>query len=319
MKTIGILTSGGDAPGMNAAIRAVVRLCIYHGIKVMGIKEGYNGLIEGDISELNLSSVGDIIHTGGTVLRSSRSEKFKTEEGVNKAVTVLDIFKIEGLVVIGGDGTFRGAKELHKRGISVVGIPATIDNDLGYTDYSIGFDTVVNTVVGLIGNIRDTSESHGGVNIVEVMGRDCGDIALYSGLAGGAEAIVLPEKEMDGDNICKKIIQGRTRGKRHSIIIMAEGSGDPYELREKIEGSISVRARVTILGYVQRGGSPTATDRIRAIDMGARAVELLIQGTSGQVVGIDKGEVINMDIDDALSVAKVFDEKSYELAEMISI
>lgn len=319
MKTIGVLTSGGDAPGMNAAIRAVVRTCIYHNIKVMGIKEGYNGIIEGQISELDLSSVGDIIHTGGTVLRSSRSERFKTEEGMKRALTVLDVFGIEGLVVIGGDGTFRGAKELHKRGIPVIGIPGTIDNDLGYTDYSIGFDTVVNTVVHLIGNIRDTSESHGGVNIVEVMGRECGDIALYSGLAGGAEAIIVPEKKSSSDDICKKIIQGRTRGKRHSIIVMAEGAGDPYVLRNYIEESIEVRTRVTILGYVQRGGSPTATDRIRASKMGAKAVELLKEGESGQVVGIKHDELIHMDINEALSVEKEFDEDSYELSKMISI
>lgn len=319
MKTIGILTSGGDAPGMNAAIRAVVRLGIYHGIKVMGIKEGYDGIIKGYISELNLSSVGDIIHTGGTVLKSSRSEEFKTEEGMKRALTVLEIFNIEGLIVIGGDGTFRGAKELHERGIAVVGVPGTIDNDLGYTDYSIGFDTVVNTVVHLIGNIRDTSESHGGVNIVEVMGRECGDIALASGLAGGAEAIVVPEKEQNYDGICKKIIQGRTRGKRHSIIVLAEGAGDPYELRAHIRDTIGVRTRVTILGYVQRGGSPTATDRIRASKMGARAVELLLEGVSGQVVGIKGDSIMNMNIDEALSVKKVFDEESYELSRMISI
>ena len=319
MKTIGVLTSGGDAPGMNAAIRAVVRLGIYHGIKVMGIKEGFNGIIQGDISELNLSSVGDIIHTGGTVLKSSRSEEFKTELGMKRALTVLEIFNIDGLVVIGGDGTFRGARELHKNGIKVVGVPGTIDNDLGYTDFSIGFDTVVNTVVHLIGNIRDTSESHGGVNIVEVMGRECGDIALYSGLAGGAEAIIVPEKEQNYDGICKKIMQGRTRGKRHSIIVLAEGAGDPYELKVHIRDTIGVRTRVTILGYVQRGGSPTATDRIRASEMGAKAVDLLRDGISGQVVGIKENEIMSMDIDEALDVEKVFDEHAYQLAKMISI
>lgn len=319
MKTIGVLTSGGDAPGMNAAIRAVVRMGIYHGIKIMGIKEGYDGIIKGNISELNLSSVGDIIHTGGTILRSSRSKEFKTEEGMKRALTVLDIFGIDGLVVIGGDGTFRGAEELHERGISVVGIPGTIDNDLGYTDYSIGFDTVVNTVVHLMGNIRDTSESHGGVNIVEVMGRKCGDIALYSGLAGGAEAIVVPEKEYDVDYICKKIIQGRTRGKRHSIIVLAEGAGDPYELRDSIQEKTNVRTRVTILGYVQRGGSPTSTDRIRASKMGAEAVRLLKEGVSGKVIGIKEDKIMNIDIKDALKIEKQFDEESYELAKMISI
>lgn len=319
MKTIGVLTSGGDAPGMNAAIRAVVRMGIYHGIKIMGITEGYDGIIKGNISELNLSSVGDIIHTGGTILRSSRSEEFKTEEGMKRALTVLDIFNIDGLVVIGGDGTFRGARELHERGINVIGIPGTIDNDLGYTDYSIGFDTVVNTVVHLMGNIRDTSESHGGVNIVEVMGRECGDIALYSGLAGGAEAIVVPEKEFNLDEICKKIIQGRTRGKRHSIIVIAEGAGDPFELKVNIQEKTDVRTRVTILGYVQRGGSPTATDRLRASKMGAEAVELLKQGISGRAIGIKDGKIMSINIEDALKIEKQFDEESYNLAKMISI
>lgn len=319
MKTIGVLTSGGDAPGMNAAIRAVVRLGIYYGIKVMGIREGFNGIIKGDISELDLSSVGDIIHTGGTVLKSSRSEEFKTELGMKRALTVLEIFDIDGLVVIGGDGTFKGARELHQKGISVIGVPGTIDNDLGYTDFSIGFDTVVNTVVHLMGNIRDTSESHGGVNIVEVMGRECGDIALYSGLAGGAEAIIVPEKEQNYDGICKKIMQGRTRGKRHSIIVLAEGAGDPYELKVHIRDTIGVRTRVTILGYVQRGGSPTATDRIRASKMGAKAVELLMEGISGHVVGIKENKIMSMDIDEALDVEKVFDEESYQLSKKISI
>lgn len=319
MKTIGVLTSGGDAPGMNAAIRAVVRTCIYYGIKVMGITEGYDGLIKGNISELNLSSVGDIIHTGGTVLRSSRSEEFKTEAGIKRALTVLDIFNIDGLVVIGGDGTFKGANVLEENGIHVIGVPGTIDNDLGYTDYSIGFDTVVNTVVHLIGNIRDTSESHGGVNIVEVMGRTCGDIALYSGLAGGAETIMVPEIDYDLDAIAKKIIQGRTRGKSHSIIVLAEGAGNPYSIKSQIEERTGVRTRVTILGYVQRGGSPTATDRIRASKMGARAVELLKANSSGMVVGIKDDQVMEIPIIDALNTEKKFDEESYALAKMISI
>ena len=319
MKTIGLLTSGGDAPGMNAAIRAVVRLGIYYGMKVMGIKEGYNGLINGKISELDLSSVGDIIHKGGTILKSSRSKEFETPEGLDRAINVLSAYNIDGLVVIGGDGTFRGAKELHDRGLPVVCIPGTIDNDLEYTDYSIGFDTVVNTVVSLMGNIRDTSESHGGINIVEVMGRDCGDIALYSGLAGGAEAIIVPEIECDCNAICKKILQGRARGKRHSIISMAEGAGDPYELREKIEKTTGVRTRVTILGYVQRGGNPTATDRIRAITMASKAIELLRDGNSGQAVGINHDTVIYMDIAQALSMEKQFNEYYYELSKQISI
>ncbi|SHK03382.1 6-phosphofructokinase, partial [Caminicella sporogenes DSM 14501] len=264
MKTIGVLTSGGDAPGMNAAIRAVVRTAIYNGIKVMGIDRGYNGLINGNIKEMDLSSVGDIIHRGGTVLRTARCEEFKTEEGRQKALTVLKVFGIEGLVVIGGDGSFQGAQKLSHAGIKTIGIPGTIDNDLAYTDYTIGFDTALNTVLDSVSKIRDTSASHGRANIIEVMGRHCGDIALYSGLAGGAESIIVPEEDFDIDSICKKLIQGKNRGKLHSIIMLAEGIGNAFELGKEIEEKTGIETRVTILGHVQRGGSPTAFDRILA-------------------------------------------------------
>lgn len=216
MKTIGILTSGGDAPGMNAAIRAVIRTGIYHGVKMMGIKQGYHGLINGEIEEMNLSSVADIIHRGGTMLRSSRSDEFQTEEGFKKALSVIEIFGIDGIIVLGGDGTLKGARELSKAGVPTIGIPCTIDNDLGYTDFTIGFMTAVETVVDAISKLRDTSTSHGRANIIEVMGRHCGDIALYAGMAGGGESIIVPEIDFNLDEVCKKLINGRNRG--NSII-----------------------------------------------------------------------------------------------------
>ncbi|MDK2917715.1 MAG: 6-phosphofructokinase 1 [Candidatus Petromonas sp.] len=319
MKTIGVLTSGGDAPGMNAAIRAVVRSAIYNNIKVMGIERGYNGLINGDIREMDLSSVGDIIHRGGTVLKTARSEEFKTEKGRKKALNVLKIFGIEGLVVIGGDGSFRGAEKLSQEGIKTIGIPGTIDNDLGYTDFTIGFDTAVNTVLDSISKIRDTSASHGRANIIEVMGRHCGDIALYSGLAGGAESVIVPEEDFSVDEICKKLIQGKNRGKLHSIIMLAEGIGNAFEIGKEIEEKTGIETRVTILGHVQRGGTPTAFDRILASKMGAKAVELLMKGSSGRVIGIKENKLVDMDIEEALSIEKIFDNETHELTKILSI
>ncbi|MTI69693.1 MAG: 6-phosphofructokinase [Firmicutes bacterium] len=319
MKTIGVLTSGGDAPGMNAAIRAVVRAGIYNNLKVMGVNKGYNGLISGNIQEMNLSSVADIIHRGGTKLRTARSEEFKTDEGLKKALNVLKVFNIEGLVVIGGDGSFKGAQKLSKAGIKTIGIPGTIDNDLGYTDRTIGFDTAVNTVLDSISKIRDTSTSHGRANIIESMGRECGDIALYAGLAGGAESVILPEEGLDVDAVCKKLIKGRNRGKLHSIIMLAEGVGNAYELGKEIQEKTGIVTRVTILGHVQRGGSPTATDRIIASKMGKRAVELLIKGESGKVIGTKGDELFAMDINKALSIEKKFDKDMYDLTKILSI
>lgn len=319
MKTIGVLTSGGDAPGMNAAIRAVVRSGIYHNVKVMGIKQGYNGLINGDIEEMNLSSVADVIHRGGTILRTARCEEFKTEEGRQKALNVLRVFGIEGLVVIGGDGSFAGANKLSDLGIPTIGVPGTIDNDLGYTDYTIGFDTAINTVIDAIGKIRDTSTSHGRANIVEVMGRHCGDIALYAGLAGGAESVIVPEEGFNIDDVCKRLIQGRNRGKLHSIIILAEGVGKAYEFGETIQDNTGIETRVTILGHLQRGGSPSAFDRILASKMGAKSVSLLLEGKSSRVVGVRGNEIIDMDIDEALSIENKFDKDTYNLTKILSI
>jgi 6-phosphofructokinase 1 len=319
MKTVGVLTSGGDAPGMNAAIRAVVRTSIYNQLRIVGIKQGYNGLINGNIEEMNLSSVADIIHRGGTILRTARSDEFMTEEGINKALNVISIFGIDGLIVLGGNGTFKGAEVLSNRGIPTIGIPCTIDNDLGYTDYTIGFLTSVDTVVDAISKIRDTSTSHGRANIVEVMGRHCGDIALYSGMAGGAESIIVPEEEFNIDEVCRRIIQGRNRGKLHSIIVLAEGVGNAYEVAEDIQEKTGVETRVTILGHIQRGGTPSVFDRVIASKMGHKAVNLLLEGKSGRLVGFKGNHVIDMDIDEALSIEKTFDKEMYNIAKILSI
>lgn len=322
MKTIGILTSGGDAPGMNAAIRAVVRSAIYYGCKVYGINRGYKGLLEEDLMEMNLSSVGDIIHRGGTMLKSSRCEEFKTEEGRKLGVKVLKKYGIDCLVVIGGDGSFNGAKKLSEMGFSAIGIPGTIDNDLEYTDYTIGFDTAMNTVIDAIGKIRDTSSSHERVNIVEVMGRNCGDLALYAGIAGGAETIIVPEVEIKLEDIALRLKTTQKRGKRHSIIVMAEGVekvGSASELKKVLTEEAGADVRVTVLGHVQRGGSPTAFDRILASRFGYRAVELLLEGKSSRVVGIKDNQIIDMDIQDALAMPKTFNRELYEMAKVLSI
>lgn len=319
MKTIGILTSGGDAPGMNAAIRAVIRTGIFHGVKMMGIKQGYQGLIDGEIEEMNLSSVADIIHRGGTMLRSSRSNEFQTEEGFEKALNVIKIFGIDGLIVLGGDGTFKGARALSKAGIPTIGIPCTIDNDLGYTDFSIGFLTAVETVVDAISKLRDTSTSHGRANIIEVMGRHCGDIALYAGMAGGGESIIVPEIDFNLDEVCKKLINGRNRGKLHHIIVLAEGVGNAYDVAEQIDLKTGIDTRVTILGHIQRGGTPTTIDRIMASQMGRVAVELLLGGKSDRALGIKCNEIINLDISEALIIKKVFNKDMYETAQILSI
>jgi 6-phosphofructokinase 1 len=319
LKTIGVLTSGGDAPGMNAAIRAVIRAGIYHNLKVMGIERGYDGLINGEIKKMDLSSVADIIHRGGTILKTARCEDFKTEEGRKKALNVLNVFGIEGLVVIGGDGSFMGAQKLSQAGIQTIGIPGTIDNDLGYTDYTIGFDTAINTVLESISKIRDTSASHGRANIIEVMGRHCGDIALYTGLAGGAESIILPEEGFETDDVCEKLIKGKMRGKLHSIIMLAEGIGNAFELGKEIEGKTGIETKVTVLGHIQRGGNPTAFDRVLASKMGARAVELLLEDKSGRAIGINSNKIIDIDINEALSKKKRFDKEMYQLAKILSI
>jgi 6-phosphofructokinase 1 len=319
MKRIGILTSGGDAPGMNAAVRSVVRVALYKGLQVSGIRRGYQGMIEGDIYDMNVSSVGDIIHRGGTILQSARCLEFKTEEGLQKGVEMLKMFNIDGLVVCGGDGSYQGALKLWQNGIPTIGIPGTIDNDLGYTDYTIGFDTALNTVVNAIGNLRDTSSSHGRANIIEVMGRHCGDIALHAGLAGGAESIIIPEVDFNIDDVCRKLIQGKNRGKLHNIILLAEGVGKPYDVAELIEQKTGIDARVSIIGHLQRGGVPTAFDRIIASRFGNRAVELLLEGQGGRAVGIDGNEIIDVPLEEATKPNDRLNKKMYDLAQMLSI
>lgn len=322
MKAIGILTSGGDAPGMNAAIRAVVRTAIYYGYKVYGIEKGYKGLLDEEFVEMDLSSVGDIIQRGGTVLKSSRCDEFKTPEGREKAVEILENYGIGSLIVIGGDGSFTGAKMLSKLGVATIGIPGTIDNDLAYTDYTIGFDTAMNTVLDAISKIRDTSSSHDRVNIVEVMGRNCGDLALFSGLAGGAETIIVPEMEIRTDEIVNKLKTTQKRGKKHSIIVLAEGAdidGGALALKKILTEEDHADVRVTVLGHVQRGGSPSSFDRILASRLGNKAVELLIAGKSARVVGMKDNKIIDMDIEEALSMKKEFDVDIYEMAKVLSI
>ncbi|ABS33296.1 6-phosphofructokinase [Clostridium botulinum] len=318
MRTIAVLTSGGDAPGMNAAIRAVVRTGLEKGLKVMGIQRGYNGLINGEIFEMDTHSVSDIIQRGGTILRTARCEEFRTEQGREKAAKILKAFGIDGLVVIGGDGSFHGAQLLSKLGINTVGLPGTIDNDLAYTDYTIGFDTSINTVLDAINKLRDTSTSHERVSVVEVMGRNCGDIALYTGVAGGAESIIIPEKEYNADKLCKQILQGKLKGKMHNLVLLAEGVGGANELAKYIEEVTGIETRSTILGHIQRGGSPTCMDRILASRMAYKAVELLISGKSSRVVGIKNGKIIDMDIDEALAVERSFDQELYDIATILS-
>lgn len=318
MKKIAVLTSGGDAPGMNAAIRAVVRTAIHNGIEVMGVQRGYAGLINGELFPMNRSSVSDIIQRGGTILRTARCVEFKQEEVRKEAVKILADNGVEALVVIGGDGSFTGAKLLSKLGVKTIGLPGTIDNDLSYTDYTIGFDTALNTVVDAIDKIRDTSTSHERVSIVEVMGRNCGDIALHTGLACGAEYIITPEKGYDKDELCRVILEGKKAGKMHNLVLLAEGVGGANELAKYIEGQTGIETRATVLGHIQRGGAPSAFDRVLASRMGSKAIELLMEGKTSKVVGIKDNEIFDQDIDEALALDRTFDEKLYEISEEIS-
>ena len=319
MKRIGVLTSGGDAPGMNAAIRAVVRMGISKGMEVYGIRRGYEGLLDGDIEKMEWRSVGDIIQRGGTILRTARSERFLTEEGQEQGAGILGTFGIEGLVVIGGDGSFKGGLALTSQGIRVMGIPGTIDNDMGYTDYTIGFDTAVNTVLSLISNIRDTASAHERTTIVEVMGRQCGDIALHAGLCGGADEILIPEVEPDIDQVCRKVLRGHQRGKLHSIIIKAEGVEIESDvLAEIIEERTGRETRVVVPAHIQRGGTPSGRDRMLASLMGAKAVELLSYGEGSKAVGISGGEITAYDLDKALKMERGFGKDIYEMAEILS-
>ena len=314
IKTIGVLTSGGDAPGMNAAIRAVVRTGIGNGFKVMGIRKGYHGLIKGDIEEMTLRSVSDIIYRGGTILQTARSAEFMTKEGLDKALAMCKIFNIDAVVVIGGDGSYRGALNLANLGMPVIGIPGTIDNDIGCTEYTIGFDTALNTVKDAVDKIRDTAFSHERCSVVEVMGRHSGHIAVDVAIATGAEVALVPEREFDLNiDIIKPIIEGRNRGKQHYIVIVAEGVGKATEIAKDITAISGVEARATILGHIQRGGSPTARDRFMASIMGGKAVELLKNGKINKIVALQKGKVVDIDIKDALQMKK---ELSYDLIQL---
>ena len=320
MKSIAVLTSGGDAPGMNPAVRAVVRTACQRGIKVYGVDRGYTGLIKGDIHEMNLRSVSDIITRGGTILYSARCPEFKTEEGLQKAVATCKKFGIDGMVIIGGDGSFRGARDLSLRGIPCIGLPGTIDNDISCTDYTIGYDTCLNTIVQMVDRIRDTSESHDRCTVVEVMGRGAGYLALEAGIAVGATSIIVPEVEYDIErDVIARIREFQKPGKKHFVVIVAEGVGGTAEIAKKIEAETGVESRATILGHVQRGGSPTARDRIMASQMGSRAVDLLTQGIGNRVVGIRDNKIVDFDIFEALKMTKTIDMKDYELAHEISI
>lgn len=319
MKTIGVLTSGGDAPGMNAAIRAVVRTAIGLGMKVYGIHRGYNGLIEGDVSEMDLRSVSDIIHRGGTILYTARSPLFKTEEGMEAAMATCRKYGIEGIVVIGGDGSFRGAADLSARGIPCIGLPGTIDNDISSTHYTIGFDTAMNTAMEMIDKLRDTSQSHDRCSVVEVMGRGAGHLALHTGIAVGATHIILKEAPYSVEEICNKIKKTQQLGKKHFIIIVSEDVTDVVALAKEIEDNTGVETRATVLGHVQRGGSPTVRDRRMASLMGNYAVHLLEKGIGNRIVSVRDSKIVDDDIKDALSMKKTVDIKEYNIANSISI
>ena len=320
IKTIGVLTSGGDAPGMNPAIRAVVRTGLYYGYKVMGIKKGYEGLLKGDMEEMSLRSVGDIIHRGGTVLQTSRSKEFSTEAGVKKAMAMAHVFGIDALVVIGGDGSYRGARDLANLGMKIIGIPGTIDNDIGCTEYTIGFDTALNTVQDAIDKIRDTAYSHERCSVLEVMGRHAGYIALNVGISGGAEAVILPEEDFNlSTSIIKPIIEGRNRGKKHYLVIIAEGVGGAIEVAEQIEAQTGIKSRATILGHIQRGGSPTAYDRVMASKMGHHAVELLKEGSYNRIVAVTNGRLTDYEVNEALGMTKKIDPKMLEVSKILAL
>ena len=319
-KKIAVLTSGGDAPGMNAAVRAVVRSAIAKGMDVYGVYRGYNGLLNGDVEKMNLRSVSDIIGNGGTMLYTARSEEFRTLEGQKKAAKHCNELGITGVVVIGGDGSFAGARALTNAGVNCIGVPGTIDNDIACSEYTIGFDTAMNTAIQMIDKIRDTAQSHDRCSVVEVMGRRCGDIALQVGIACGATAILVPEVNYDIEkDVIARIIDTQKTGKQHFVVIVAEGVGGVNDLAKYIERRLGIETRATILGHVQRGGSPTVRDRVVASMMGNRAVELLAQGLGNRVVAMRDGKIVDFDITEALDMPRVFDKELYEIAKTISI
>ena len=314
VKRIGVLTSGGDAPGMNAAIRSVVRACTYMGIECVGIRRGYNGLINGDFTVLQNDNVAHIINRGGTMLYSARCDEFRTKEGQEKAYATCKLIGLEGLVAIGGDGTFRGAQDLSKFGVSVVGIPGTIDNDINCTDYTIGFDTAANTAVECMDKLRDTMQSHERCSVVEVMGHRSGYLALYVGVAIGATAVLVPERPYDFEkHVAEKIRRARLSGKTNFMIVVAEGAASGMAVGEEIRRELGLDPRVTILGHIQRGGSPSAKDRVTATRMGYEAVQLLAEGKTNRIVCTSGEQIVNVDIDEGLAMTKTLDPEEFEV------
>ncbi len=319
VKRIGVLTSGGDAPGMNAAVRSVVRSALYRGIECIGIRRGYNGLITGDIVRLDATSVTHIINRGGTILYTARSDEFRSLEGQKKAASVCKLLGLDGIVGIGGDGTFRGLVELSKQGVSVVGIPATIDNDIVCTDYTIGYDTAANTAVEAIDRLRDTMQSHERCSVVEVMGRNAGHLALYVGLAVGATAVLVPEKTYNFErDIVEKIRQARLNGTTHYMIVVAEGAGSAIEVGNRINETLGMDPRVTILGHIQRGGTPSARDRVMATRMGYHAVEALAEGKTNRVICAHAGSMVDIDIMEGLAMKKGLNEQQYAVLKAMT-
>lgn len=320
IRTIGILTSGGDAPGMNAAIRAVTRTALSKGLKVRGIRRGYHGLLKEEIIDLSARDVSDTIQRGGTILQTARCQAMRTEEGQQKAAAICKKYGIDGLVVIGGDGSFAGAQKLSHLGVNTIGLPGTIDLDIACTDYTIGFDTAVNTAMEAIDKVRDTSTSHERCSIIEVMGRDAGYLALWCGIANGAERILMPEeKDYNEEALISDIMENKKRGKKNYIIINAEGVGDSINMAKRIEQATGIETRATILGHMQRGGSPTCKDRVYASTMGAMAVELLCSGKTNRVVGYKNGRFVDYDIEEALSMKKEIPAHQYEIAKVLAI
>jgi len=320
IKTIGVLTSGGDAPGMNAAIRAVVRRGLSNGLNVKGILKGYNGLLNEEIIDMSAKDVSDTIERGGTILYTARCAEFRTEEGQKRGAEICRKHGIDGLVVIGGDGSFAGAQKLANLGINTIGLPGTIDLDIACTEYTIGFDTAVNTAMEAIDKVRDTSTSHERCSIIEVMGRDAGYLALWCGIANGAERILMPEEhDFDEQEIIDDILKNKKRGKKNYIIINAEGIGDSINMAKRIEAATGIETRATILGHMQRGGSPTCKDRVYASIMGSMAVDLLCQGKTNRVVGYKNGEYVDYDIEEALAMKKTVSEYQYEVAKTLAL
>ena len=319
VKRIGVLTSGGDAPGMNPCVRAVVRTAIYHGIEVYGIRRGWNGLISGDIVKLDQKSVAHTINRGGTILYTARSKEFMTEEGQRKAVSTCKFLGLDSIIAIGGDGTFRGALALSKYGINVIGIPGTIDNDISCTNYCIGFDTAANTAIECIDKLRDTMQSHERCSVVEVMGRHAGYLALYVGIAVGAHAVLIPERELDFENdVVEKIRRARLAGSTHYMVVVAEGAGNAYNIAQRIQNEMGIDPRVTVLGHIQRGGSPTARDRETASRMGYEAVRCLLEGKGNRVIGTSEGHIIDMDMEEALAMVKPFQMERYDVLNALT-